>query len=187
MFQGHWRISKGTSKKVIDGEQEALVTAEGSGHTARSSRTTREPSCSVMWRKSHRPPCSSAAKSFSLELYFSDKRNFLIVFKDKRERQSVVTKLSNKSDSTSSISKSIVGNFVLDQVARAVDRSEQQLEAITRKWQHREISNVSSKIGCRARMTLIAQFAYLQLLNQHANRTPNGETSTIIQTSSAED
>lgn len=76
-------------------------------------------------------------------MYFSDKRNFLIVFKDKRERQSVVNKLSHKSDSTGGISKSIIGNFVLDQVARAVDRSEQQLEAITRKWQCREISNVS--------------------------------------------
>lgn len=82
-----------------------------------------------------------------LELYFSDKRNFLIVFKDKRERQGVVTKLTYKSDQAGTISKSIIGNFVLDQVARAIDRSEQQLEAITRKWQNREISNVGSHPG----------------------------------------
>lgn len=78
-----------------------------------------------------------------LELYFSDKRNFLLVFKDKRERQGVVSKLTYKSDQTGAVAKSVIGNFVLDQVARAIDRSEQQLEAMTRRWQHREISNVS--------------------------------------------
>ena len=41
-----------------------------------------------------------------------------------------------------------------------MDKSEQHLEALTRKWQNREISN----------------FAYLSLLNQHANRTPNDVT-----------
>ena len=86
---------------------------------------------------------SSTNFEHRLELYFSDKRNFLIVFKDKRERQGVVSKLTYKAENSGSISRSVIGNFVLDQVARAMDRSEQQLEAMTRKWQNREISNVS--------------------------------------------
>jgi hypothetical protein len=78
-----------------------------------------------------------------LELYFSDKRNFLIVFRDKRQRQIFMSRLLSKNDPRDAISKSIIGNFVLDTVARAIDKSEQQLEAMTRKWQSREISNVS--------------------------------------------
>ena len=79
----------------------------------------------------------------SLELYFSDKRNFLIVFRDKRQRQIFMSRLLSKNDPRDAISKSIIGNFVLDTVARAIDKSEQQLEAMTRKWQSRDISNVS--------------------------------------------
>ncbi|WVQ84943.1 hypothetical protein IAT38_007106 [Cryptococcus sp. DSM 104549] len=99
-------------------------------------------------------------RDVALELYFSDKRNFLVVFRDKRERQSVVQRISSKNDYRDAISRSIIGNFVLDTVAKAMDRSELQLEALMRKWQNREISN----------------FAYLQLLNQYANRTPNDVT-----------
>lgn len=79
----------------------------------------------------------------ALELYFSDKRNFLVVFGDKRERQAVVQRISGKKDHRDAISKSIIGNFVLDTVAKAMDKGEQQLEALQRKWQNREISNVS--------------------------------------------
>jgi hypothetical protein len=82
----------------------------------------------------------------SLEIYFSDKRNFLIVFKDKRQRQVVVQKLNSKNESRDAISRSVIGNFVLDQVARAIDKSEQQLDAMTRRWQSREISNVSRPV-----------------------------------------
>ncbi|ORY31849.1 hypothetical protein BCR39DRAFT_525741 [Naematelia encephala] len=99
-------------------------------------------------------------RDVALELYFSDKRNFLIVFADKNERQKVASKLSHKADQSGTISRSVVGTFVLDQMARGLERSEQQLEAATRKWQGRELSN----------------FAYLQLLNQFANRTPNDVT-----------
>ncbi|ODN93441.1 hypothetical protein L198_05306 [Cryptococcus wingfieldii CBS 7118] len=103
-------------------------------------------------------------RDVALELYFSDKRNFLVVFRDKKERQAVVQKIGTKNDNRDAISKSIIGNFVLDTVAKAMDRSEQQLEALQRKWQSREISN----------------FAYLQLLNQYANRTPNDVTQYPI-------
>jgi hypothetical protein len=105
-----------------------------------------------------------------LELYFSDKRNFLIVFRDKRQRQIFMSRLLSKNDPRDAISKSVIGNFVLDTVARAIDKPEQQLEAMTRKWQSREISNVGVLEDDKADI----QFAYLQLLNQHANRTPNG-------------
>jgi hypothetical protein len=83
-----------------------------------------------------------------LELYFSDKRNFLIVFRDKRQRQIFMSRLLSKNDPRDAISKSIIGNFVLDTVARAIDKSEQQLEAMTRKWQSRDISNVSFYHSC---------------------------------------
>jgi hypothetical protein len=86
---------------------------------------------------------ASADLLFRLELYFSDKRNFLIVFKDKKERQAVVQRLQYKNDARDTISRSVIGNFVLDQVSRAMDKAEQQLEAMTRRWQNREISNVS--------------------------------------------
>lgn len=77
-----------------------------------------------------------------LELYFSDKRNFLIVFRDKRQRQVFMSRLQSKNDPRDVISKSVIGNLVLDTVARAMDKSEQQLEAMTRRWQSREITNV---------------------------------------------
>ncbi|WRT68074.1 uncharacterized protein IL334_005049 [Kwoniella shivajii] len=99
-------------------------------------------------------------RDVALELYFSDKRNFLIVFKDRKERQAVVQKIGTKNDHRDAISRSVIGNFVVDTVTKAIDRSEQQLEALMKKWQSREISN----------------FAYLQLLNQYANRTPNDVT-----------
>ncbi|EIW67560.1 hypothetical protein TREMEDRAFT_69630 [Tremella mesenterica DSM 1558] len=99
-------------------------------------------------------------RDVALELYFADKRNFLVVFKNKAQRQKVCQKISAKNDGRDAISRSVIGNFVLDTVARAMERSEQQLEAMTKKWQQREISN----------------FAYLQLLNQYANRTPNDVT-----------
>nr|XP_018262052.1 uncharacterized protein I303_05067 [Kwoniella dejecticola CBS 10117]OBR84210.1 hypothetical protein I303_05067 [Kwoniella dejecticola CBS 10117] len=99
-------------------------------------------------------------RDVALELYFMDKRNFLIVFQDKKERQAVVQKIGSKNDHRDAISRSVIGNFVVDTVTKAMDRSEQQLEALMRKWQNREISN----------------FAYLQLLNQYANRTPNDVT-----------
>ena len=111
-----------------------------------------------------------------LELYFSDKANFLIVFRDARERQTVVQKLSSKNDRRDAISRSVIGNFVTDTVSKAMDKSELQLEAMTRKWQAREISNVSDQSHTGAVLRRDLQFAYLQLLNQHANRTPNGRS-----------
>ncbi|BEI85638.1 hypothetical protein CcaverHIS002_0510390 [Cutaneotrichosporon cavernicola] len=96
-------------------------------------------------------------RDVALELYFADKQNFLVIFRDKRERQTVVHKMGIKSGTA----PRVLNSFVLDTLSRAlVDTREVQLESMTRKWQSREISN----------------FAYLQLLNQHANRTPNDVT-----------
>ena len=81
-------------------------------------------------------------RDVALELYFADKRNFLIVFRDKRQRQAVTQKIMSKNDASNAISRSVIGNFVLDQVARAMDKPELQLDAMTKRWQHREISNV---------------------------------------------
>jgi hypothetical protein len=68
----------------------------------------------------------------------------LIVFRDKRQRQVFMSRLQSKNDPRDVISKSVIGNLVLDTVARAMDKSEQQLEAMTRRWQSREITNVSA-------------------------------------------
>lgn len=122
------------------------LSADTIGHTTRLWRATNGHSCFVMLRECHcQSPsaCLRARLTHRLELYFSDKRNFLIVFRDQRQRQAVVQKLASKDEQKDAISRSVIGNFVLDQVARATDRSEQQLLAMTRKWQSREISNVS--------------------------------------------
>lgn len=62
----------------------------------------------------------------------------------------VVQKLLAKDEHKDAISRSVIGNFVLDTVARATDKAEQQLVAMTKRWQNREISNVcNSKMQCR--------------------------------------
>jgi hypothetical protein len=86
-----------------------------------------------------------------LELYFADKRNFLVVLKDKKERQGIVQKLMSKNDHRDAISRSIIGNFVLDTVAKAVDKSAEQLDNMTKRWQTREISTVSRILEHRKR------------------------------------
>ena len=65
-----------------------------------------------------------------------------------------MSRLLSKNDPRDAISKSVIGNFVLDTVARAIDKPEQQLEAMTRKWQSREISNVG-KLSQRLLLRLI--------------------------------
>lgn len=100
-------------------------------------------------------------RDVALELYFQDKQNFLVVFKDKKQRSIVTSRLNAKIDSREGFAKSVLGSLLLDtvaNVAKAMDA--QHLEVFTRRWQNREISN----------------FAYLQMLNQHANRTPNDVT-----------
>lgn len=108
-------------------------------------------SCSAMLRKLA-PLLTARTKQLitRLELYFSDKRNFLIVFRDQRERQTVVQKLASKDEHKDAISRSVIGNFVLDQVARATDQATERLMAMTRKWQNREISNVRLDTSRRA-------------------------------------
>ncbi|KAL1405839.1 Beige protein-like 1 [Vanrija albida] len=119
-------------------------------------------------QRSHRWPYSDVVETnkraflfrdVALELYFSDKQNFLVVFKDKRQRQAVVSRLS-RVDKGDGMGRSILGSLVLDTVARAIDNRGYELDTLTRRWQSREISN----------------FAYLQMLNQYANRTPNDVT-----------
>lgn len=84
-------------------------------------------------------------------------------------------KLQIKTDQRDTISRSIIGNFVLDTVSKATDKAEQQLEVMTKKWQAREISNVSVLLRISEAAKTPHKFAYLMLLNQHANRTPNGK------------
>lgn len=54
----------------------------------------------------------------------------------------MLSRLSYKNDPRDTISRSVIGNILLDTVSRAIDRTEAQLEVAQRKWQNREISNV---------------------------------------------
>jgi hypothetical protein len=56
--------------------------------------------------------------------------------------------------------QSAIGNLILDTVAKAIDKASLDLDVFTRQWQNRQLSN----------------FAYLQIVNQYANRTPNDVT-----------
>lgn len=124
------------------------------GHITKSWRATSARSSSAMLRElNFHFPCHhdyilTVIKliALRLELYFSDKRNFLIVFKDKRERQNVLNRMSYRNDPREAISRSVIGNFVLDTVTKAIDRADLQLEIMTKKWQQREISNVSGPL-----------------------------------------
>jgi hypothetical protein len=79
------------------------------------------------------------------------------------------------------MNKSAIGNFVLDTVSKALDKMTHELESVTKRWQQREISNVRITIFLTTptrpekAKQLESQFAYLQILNQFANRTPNGK------------
>ncbi|GHJ86512.1 hypothetical protein NliqN6_2914 [Naganishia liquefaciens] len=98
-------------------------------------------------------------RDVAIEFMFADKRNFLCVLKNKRERQAVLQRIAGKID-PNAIKQSALGNFLLDTMQKAIDKAGTQLDEATQRWQHREISN----------------FAYLQILNQFANRTPNDVT-----------
>jgi hypothetical protein len=149
-------LAKTADGKVIEANQATDVLSIPSGTLADF-----DPSD----QRSHRWPYADVVESnkraflfrdVALELYFSDKQNFLVVFQDKRQRQAVCQKVQAKIDG-GPLARTVIGSILLDTVARV--RGD-QLEDMTRRWQNREISN----------------FAYLQMLNQHAGRTPNDVT-----------
>ncbi|KAJ9116880.1 hypothetical protein QFC22_004537 [Naganishia vaughanmartiniae] len=98
-------------------------------------------------------------RDVAIEFLFADKRNFLCVLRNKKERQAVLQRISGKND-PNAIKQTALGTFLLDTVQRAMEKAGNELDSVTRRWQTREISN----------------FAYLQVLNQFANRTPNDVT-----------
>ncbi|KAJ9113849.1 hypothetical protein QFC19_000042 [Naganishia cerealis] len=98
-------------------------------------------------------------RDVAIEFLFADKRNFLCVLRNKKERQTVLQRISGKND-PNAIKQSALGTFLLDTVQKAMVKAGSELDSLTRRWQTREISN----------------FAYLQVLNQFANRTPNDVT-----------
>ncbi len=102
-------------------------------------------------------------RDVAAEFFFTDKRNFLLVFRSKKERQAVLQRISSKTD-PSALKRSALGVLVADAVAKAIDKSTLELENLSSKWMRREISN----------------FAYLQALNFLGNRTPNDATQYPI-------
>lgn len=114
-------------------------------------------------------------RDVAIEFMFADKRNFLCVLKNKRERQAVLQRITGKID-PNAIKQSALGNFLLDTMQKAIDKAGTELDEATQRWQHREISNVWRTFILRKTLTrFLHKFAYLQILNQFANRTPNGE------------
>jgi hypothetical protein len=82
-------------------------------------------------------------RDVAIEFLFADKRNFLCVFKNKKERQAVLQRIAGKND-PNAMKQSALGNFLLDTMQKAIDKAGTELDAVTRRWQTREISNV----GC---------------------------------------
>lgn len=80
-------------------------------------------------------------RDVAIEFLFADKRNFLCVFRNKKERQAVLQRIAGKID-PNTMKQSALGNFLLDTMQKAIDKAGTELDAVTRRWQTREISNV---------------------------------------------
>jgi hypothetical protein len=84
-------------------------------------------------------------RDVAIEFFFADKRNFLVVFRNKKERQAALHRLGSKND-PNTMKQSAIGNLILDTVAKAIDRASLELDGYTRQWQNRQLSNVSSVV-----------------------------------------
>lgn len=63
--------------------------------------------------------------------------------RNKKERQTVLQRISGKND-PNAIKQTALGTFLLDTVQKAMEKAGNELDSVTRRWQAREISNVSS-------------------------------------------
>jgi hypothetical protein len=80
-------------------------------------------------------------RDVAVEFLFADKRNFLCVLKNKKERQAVLQRINGKID-PNAIKQSALGSFLLDTMQKAIDKAGTEIDEATHRWQHREISNV---------------------------------------------
>jgi hypothetical protein len=99
-------------------------------------------------------------RDVAIEFMFADKRNFLCVLKNKKERQAVLQRIAGKVD-PNTMKQSVLGNFLLDTMQKAIDKAGTELDGVTRRWQTREISNV----GC-------LWIEYVRLSNRPFNSLP---------------
>lgn len=106
----------------------------------------------------------------SLELYFRDSANFLLIFSDRRKRDTTHTRVTMRTSARDVVAaKSVaLGDFFLSKVGNKIagvitgsGMKLPELEEATQQWCARKISN----------------FAYLVILNQVAGRTPNGASA----------
>lgn len=80
-------------------------------------------------------------RDVAVEFLFADKRNFLCVLKNKKERQAVLQRINGKID-PNAIKQSALGSFLLDTMQKAIDKAGTEIDDATHRWQQREISNV---------------------------------------------
>ncbi|KZT37329.1 beach-domain-containing protein [Sistotremastrum suecicum HHB10207 ss-3] len=104
-------------------------------------------------------------RDVALELYFRDFTSVLVVFGDKRARQSIYTKLSQQSGLNKvldSVTPSALSRTPIfgKMSAKLHESFSDEVSTAQRRWQAREISN----------------FTYLCILNQASGRTPEDAT-----------
>lgn len=128
--------------------------------------------------------------AYSLEIYFRDSRSLLLVFLQKAHRQAtndrlaaVVNRSRHSNDAlTPSLLKSPLAGRLSGSVSGRLSARVlmsfrmDELSTAQRKWQHREISNVSARRFLRGNSFNWTQFAYISILNQLSGRTPNDAT-----------
>lgn len=120
--------------------------------------------------------------SFSLEIYFKDSRSLLIVFLEKKKRSEVDQRLSaiiGRNISDGSLTPGLRRTPMLGRMGSRVLSGfrTDELSTAQRKWQAREISNVSSSDNVQS-YTFVnpEQFTYISILNQISGRTPSDAT-----------
>ncbi len=125
----------------------------------------------------------------SLEIYFRDSRSLLVVFSNRKQRREITGRLSQIIGKTSGdpgsagLAKSPFVGRLSSKVASAFSAKmvsgfgSVELSIAQRKWQSREISNVSSVPPLGEYVTKThPQFTYLSILNQVSGRTPSDAT-----------
>lgn len=120
-------------------------------------------------------------RSDRLEIYFKDSRSLLIVFLTKRQRTDANQRLSytvNDKRSHEVATPGLLRSPLIGRMSSKVRSGfrADQLSGAQRKWQAREISNVSGAVFTRrdeiSKSRVPVQFTYLCILNQVSGEDP---------------
>ena len=128
---------------------------------------------------------------FRLELYFKDSRSLLVVFLDKKKRQTITDRLTSVLNGDKHSSDHLAPGFLkspmMGRLSARVSATmgakvlmgfkPDELATAQRRWQAREISNVRpAHFSCIVRASDWLQFTYISILNQVSGRTPSDAT-----------